>query len=69
MVIVGKLLQERTGEINPRRTELTNEEKSRLVKLETIAAKLKCGENVGNRQLQTWLGEDEYAQIEASVIL
>ena len=32
--------------------------------LEGIADKLKCGENVQNRQLQTWLSEDEYEQLE-----
>ena len=32
--------------------------------LEGIADKLKCGENVQNRQLQTWLSEDEYEHLE-----
>jgi len=59
-----KLLQERIEKANPRR-KLTVEEAKRLAKLETIADKLKRGENVQNRQLQTWLSEDEYAQIEA----
>ena len=59
-----KLLQERIEKANPRR-ELTAEETKRLSKLEGIADKLKRGENVQNRQLQTWLKEDEYAQIEA----
>ena len=59
-----KLLQERIEKANPRR-ELTAEEAKRLAKLEAIADKLKRGENVQNRQLQTWLSEDEYAQIEA----
>ncbi len=59
-----KLLQERIEKANPRR-KLTTEEARRLAKLETIADKLKRGENVQNRQLQTWLSEDEYAQIEA----
>ena len=59
-----KLLQERVEKSNPRR-KLTAEETKRLAKLETIADKLKRGENVQNRQLQTWLSEDEYAQIEA----
>ena len=59
-----KLLQERIYKANPRR-ELTSEETKRLNKLEGIAEKLKRGENVQNRQLQTWLSEDEYAQIEA----
>ena len=48
----------------PRR-ELTAEEAKRLNKLEAIADKLKRGENVQNRQLQTWLSEDEYAQLKA----
>jgi hypothetical protein len=59
-----KLLQERIGKFNPRR-KLSSEETKRLAKLEAIAEKLKRGENVQNRQLQTWLSEDEYAQIEA----
>jgi tetratricopeptide (TPR) repeat protein len=59
-----KLLQERIDKANPRR-KLTYEEAKRLAKLETIADKLKRSENVQNRQLQTWLSYDEYAQIEA----
>ena len=59
-----KLLQERIEKTNPRRT-LTAEESKRLSKLEAIADKLKRGENVQNRQLQTWLSDDEYAQIAA----
>ena len=58
-----KLLQERIEKANPRR-KLTVEEAKRLAKLETIADKLKRGENVQNRQLQTWLNDDEYAQLE-----
>ena len=58
-----KLLQERIEKANPPR-QLTAEETKRLAKLEAIADKLKRGENVQNRQLQTWLSEDEYAQIE-----
>jgi hypothetical protein len=58
-----KLLQERIEKANPRR-KLNAEEAKRLAKLETIAYKLKRGENVQNRQLQTWLSEDEYAQVE-----
>lgn len=58
-----KLLQARMDKTNPRR-QLTSEETKRLTKLETIADKLKRGENVQNRQLQTWLSEDEYAQME-----
>ena len=59
-----KLLQEHTEIVNPRRA-LTSEETKRLKKLEAIANKLKRGENVQNRQLQTWLSEDEYVEIEA----
>jgi hypothetical protein len=59
-----KLLQERIEKANPRR-ELTAEENKHLAKLTDIAEKLKRGKNVQNRQLQTWLSEDEYAQIEA----
>ena len=57
-----KLLQERFDKANPRR-ELTAEEDKRLSKLENIADKLKCGENVQNRQLQKWLSEEEYEQL------
>jgi hypothetical protein len=59
-----QLLQERIDKANPRRT-LTAEESKRLSKLEAIADKLKRGENVQNRQLQTWLSDDEYEQIAA----
>ena len=58
-----KLLQARFEKANPRR-ELTSEETKRLNKLEAIAEKLKSGENVQNRQLQTWLSEEEYEQFE-----
>ena len=58
-----KLLKEQIEKANPRR-KLTSEEEKRLAKLEAIAEKLQCGENVQNRQLQTWLSEDEYAQLE-----
>ena len=57
-----KLLQKRIEKANPCR-KLTVEEDKRLKKLDTIADKLKRGENVQNRQLQTWLSEDEYEQI------
>ena len=57
------MLQERFEKTNPRR-KLTVEETYRLRKLEGIADKLKRGENVQNRQLQTWLSEDEYEQLE-----
>jgi hypothetical protein len=56
-----KLLQERLDKANPRHTELTAQEKKRLSKLEGITERLNRGENVQNRQLQTWLSEDEYA--------
>ena len=58
-----KLLQERIEKANPRR-KLTSEETKRLAKLEAIAEKLRRGENVQNRQLQTWLSDDEYEQFE-----
>ena len=58
-----KLLQDRIDKANPRR-ELTVEEAERLAKLEAISEKLKRGENVQNRQLQTWLSEEEYEQFE-----
>ena len=48
-----KLLQEHTVKANPRR-ELAKDETTKLAKLEGIAEKLKRGENVQNRQLQTW---------------
>ena len=60
---IRQLLQERIEKVNPRRN-LNAEEAKRLTKLETIADKLKRGENVQNRQLQTWLSEDEYGQLE-----
>jgi hypothetical protein len=59
-----KLLQERINKTNPRRT-LTADEQRRLSKLEAVAEKLRRGENVKNRQMQTWLSGDEYTQIEA----
>ena len=59
-----KLLQERLDKANPR-GEINSEETKRLGKLETIAARLTRGENVQNRQLQTWLSPDEYEQIGA----
>ena len=58
-----KFLQERLDKTNPRRT-LTPEEERRLSKLEAIADKLKRRENVQNRQIQTWLSEDECAQVD-----
>jgi hypothetical protein len=58
------LLKERIEKANPRR-KLSVEEHKRLSKLEAIAEKLRRGENVQNRQLQTWLSPDEYEQIGA----
>ena len=58
-----KILQERIEKANPCR-ELTAEEAKRLAKLEAIADKLRRGENVQNRQLQTWLSEEEYEQLD-----
>ena len=58
-----KLLRERIEQGNPRR-KLTSEEAKRLARLEAIADKLRRGENVQNRQLQTWLSEEEYEQLE-----
>ena len=58
------MLQEHLDKANPRR-KLTAEEHKRLTKLETMADKLKRGENVQNRQLQTCLSDDEYEQIAA----
>ena len=48
-----QLLKERIQKANPRRKELTRHEATKLAKLEAIAEKLKRGENVQNRQLQT----------------
>ena len=53
-------LRRHVGKINPRRN-LTAEETKRLAKLEAISKKLQRGKNVQNRQLQTWLSEDDYA--------
>ena len=58
-------LKERLEKTNLRR-KLTAEETKRLNRVEAIAEKLKRGENVQNCQLQTWLSEDEYVQIEAA---
>lgn len=57
-------LQEQIEKANPRR-KLSTEETKRLKKLETIADKLQRGENVQNRQLKSWLSNDEYSQMEA----
>ena len=47
-----KLLQERIDKANPRRI-LTAEEVRRLANLKLVSTKLKRGENLQNRQLQT----------------
>jgi hypothetical protein len=47
-----ELLQERIEKANPRR-KLTSEENKRFKKLKAIVDKLRRGENVQNRQLQT----------------
>ena len=57
-----KLLQKRLDKANPHR-KLTAEEQQKLEKLKSIVKKLMRGENVQNRQLQTWLSDDEYEQI------
>ena len=59
-----KLWHELIDKTNPRRT-FTVEEQRRLTKLEAIADKLKRGENVQNHQIQSWLSEDNYTQIDA----
>jgi len=58
-----QLLQDHIEKASPR-PELTAEEAKRLCRLEAISKKLQRGENVQNRQLQTWLNDDEYAQLE-----
>ena len=58
-----KLLQEQVEKSNSPRV-LIAEQAKRLNKLVAIADKLKRGENVQNRQLQTWLSEEEYQQLE-----
>ena len=55
-----KLLQGYLDKANPRR-KLAKDETTKLAKLEGIAEKLKRGENVQSRQLQTWLTQDEYS--------
>ena len=60
---IHKLLQQKIEKANPRR-EINSEKAKRLAKLEAIADKLSRAENVQNRQLQTWLSEEEYKQLE-----
>ena len=61
---IHQLLEEKVNKTNPRR-KLSIDESMRLNKLECIAEKLKRGENLQNRQLQTLLSDDEYEQIAA----
>jgi len=56
------LLKKRIEKANPRR-ELTAQETKRLEKLAVIAEKLKRGENVQNRQLQTWLSHESTSRL------
>ena len=63
-ISIRQLLQERIENANPRR-KLTTDETKRLSKLEGLADKLKRGKNLQNRQLQTWLNEEEYERLEA----
>ena len=58
-----KRLQKRNDKANTRRLELTKEEKQKLKNLSGIFDTLIRGENVQNRQLRTWLSEEEYAQM------
>ena len=58
-----KSVQEQIEKTNPR-LELRNEEANRLNKLESTADKLKRWEKVQTHQLQTWLSEDKYTQLE-----
>lgn len=43
---------------------LTKKEVKRLKKLESYLSQLKCGKNVQNRTLKTWLDADEFDEIE-----
>jgi hypothetical protein len=57
-----QLVREPIEEANPRRT-LTTEETKRLAKLKAITDKPKRGENVQNRQLQTWLSHESTSRL------
>jgi hypothetical protein len=46
-------------------SELSKTEQNRLAKLNAMLDEFTRGENVQNRQLQTWLSVDEYEQIAA----
>jgi len=43
---------------------LSKTKQNRLAKLNGMLDELRHGENVQNRQLQTWLSEDEWAQVD-----
>ena len=45
-------------------SELSKTEQNRLAKLNAMLDEFTRGENVQNRQLQTWLSEDDYAQVD-----
>ena len=45
-------------------SELSKTEQNRLAKLNLMLDELRRGENVPNRQLQTWLNADEYEQVD-----
>lgn len=61
-----KLIRAKLSKSNyPLRTDLTADEQRRVKKLERLFAKLKAGKHVQNRDLQTWLTAEEYAEIEA----
>ena len=47
-----------------KQSELSKTEQNRLAKLIGMLDELIRGENVQNRQLQTWLSEDDYAQVD-----
>ena len=61
---VSKFQKKRNYKVNQRHN-LTSEEIKRLTKLEAITTWLKLSQYVQNRQLQSWLNEGKYAQIDA----
>jgi len=58
-----EFVQEWFDKTSPRH-KLAKDETTKLAKLEGIVENLKCGENVQNHQLQTWLSENQYAELE-----
>ena len=48
-------------------SELSKTEQNRLAKLNALLDELRRGENVQNRQLQTWLTEDEYENLKVEL--